>query len=58
MNETIRQAAKTSGVYLWQIADELGVTDGTLSRKLRHELPKSEAEKILEFIAEHTNKEG
>lgn len=50
-NETIRTAAEKNGVKLWQIADALGVNDGNFSRKLRHELPPDETEKILAIIA-------
>lgn len=34
-NKKIRTYAKEKNVYLWQIADELNITDGNFSRKLR-----------------------
>ena len=49
-NEDIRLAAKTAGVKLWQVAEVVGVNDGNFSRKLRHELPEDEKQKILEII--------
>lgn len=49
-NGIVREAALRKGVYLWEIARELGVTDGTFSRKLRKELPPEETQKILEII--------
>lgn len=49
-NKDIRQAAKTAGVKLWQVAEVVGVNDGNFSRKLRHELPEDEKQKILEII--------
>lgn len=49
-NKDIRDAAKKAGVFLWQIAGELGVNDGNFSRKLRRELPNAEREKILSII--------
>ena len=49
-NENIRQAAKSAGVKLWQVAEAVGVNDGNFSRKLRHELPEDEKQKILEII--------
>jgi predicted XRE-type DNA-binding protein len=49
-NEDIRQVAKTAGVKLWQVAEVVGVNDGNFSRKLRHELPEDEKQKILEII--------
>ncbi len=49
-NLDIRDAAKRSGVCLWQIAATLGINDGNFSRKLRHELPQEEKERILGII--------
>lgn len=51
-NEQIRAAAKTAGVKLWQIAEAVGLSDGNFSRKLRHELPADERERILGIIEE------
>lgn len=56
-NNDIRKAAKIAGVFLWQIAEELGVNDGNFSRKLRKELPTAEKEKIFAII-ERLAKEG
>ena len=49
-NQAIRQAALANGVRLWQIAQELGVHEVTLSRRLRTELPQGEQERILTII--------
>ena len=49
-NHDIKKAASAAKVKLWQIADELGITDSTFSRKLRHELPTEEKEKIFAII--------
>lgn len=51
-NEEIRQAAKKSGVRLWQLAYAVGVNDSTFSRRLRKELPQEELEKLLSIIAQ------
>jgi hypothetical protein len=51
-NETLKSYAKGNGVYLWQIADRLGVTDGTFSKYLRKELPPQKKEDILKIIAD------
>ncbi len=51
-NDKIREAAKTAGVKLWQIAEAVGLSDGNFSRKLRHELPEDEQERILGIIEE------
>lgn len=57
-NTAIRNAAREAGVKLWQIADELKITDGSFSRKLRYELPDEEQNRILQIIAELASKEA
>ena len=49
-NLDIRANAVRCGVKLWQVADELGIADTSLSRKLRRELPPDERDKILSII--------
>lgn len=49
-NEAIKTAAKEAGVKLWEVAAALGMTDGTLSRKLRFELGEEEKVKTLSTI--------
>lgn len=49
-NRDLKLAAAGAGVRMWQIADELGMLDSSLSRKLRHELPHEEKAEILEII--------
>lgn len=49
-NVEIREAAKRSGVKLWQVAEEIGMSDAAFSRKLRHELPKEDRERVLSAI--------
>ena len=54
-NKDLRLYARTKGVHLWRIANELGVNDGNFSRKLRFELPedkKVEIRKIIDKLAE------
>lgn len=51
-NNDIRTAAKQAGVWLWQIAERLGINDGNFSRKLRRELLPEEREKVLQIISE------
>ena len=50
-NIEIRIAAKEAGIYLWQIADALGIQDSALSRKLRRELPPEDRKKIMNAIS-------
>jgi len=55
-NEDIRAAAKSAGVYLWQVAEALGLHDSAFAKKLRHELPAAEREKVLHTITELSQK--
>lgn len=49
-NNEIRTKAKEKSVKLWQLADELKISEPTITRKLRHELPEEEKNKILALI--------
>lgn len=59
-NSDIKSAAKAAGIYLYNIADRLGVSENTMTRLLRRELPAEKKEQIKGIIAElaveqHTN---
>lgn len=49
-NKEIRATAIKSNVRFWQIADEMGIHEVTLIKRLRHELTESEKTKILSII--------
>lgn len=49
-NNEIRRTAGGYGIRLWQVAEAIGMNESAFSRKLRHELPQEEKEKILEAI--------
>ena len=49
-NLRVRQAAAQARIKLWEVAEELGITDATFSRKLRRELTEKEEQHILEII--------
>lgn len=49
-NMDIREKADESGIFLWQIADKLGIRDNDFSRNLRKELPQEEKERIFGII--------
>lgn len=51
-NSRIRESAKRNGVFLWQVAEKLGLNDGNFSRLLRRELPEEEQTRILGMIEE------
>lgn len=56
-NQDIRQYAKKAGIRLWEVAEFLGISDPTMTRKLRHELPETEKTKLFEIIDKLTKKE-
>lgn len=49
-NADIRAAAKNAGVFLYQIAAAMGVSEPTMTRKLRFELSDAEKKPIFETI--------
>jgi hypothetical protein len=51
-NQEIRMIARESKVFLWRVAEKLGVSEPTLTRKLRYELPEEEKQRILSIIRE------
>ena len=57
-NSDIRSTAKTKGVWLWEIAEFLKVSDPTMTRMLRRELPNEEKQRFLSIIEEIASKRG
>ena len=51
-NKGIKDAARTKGVKLWEVAERLGICDTTFSRKLRRQLQPEETARILAIIDE------
>lgn len=49
-NEEIRKKAKINRVRLWQIAYALNISEPTIIRRLRHELPDDQKAEILDII--------
>lgn len=49
-NADIREYAVKNNVRLWQVAQELHINDGNLSRKLRVELSQEEKQRIKDII--------
>ena len=49
-NKEIREAAQKAGVKLWQLAEELGMSDCCFSRRLRKEFSPEEKAKALNAI--------
>jgi len=49
-NNDVRDAVAGAGFFMWQLAAELGLSDGALSRKLRTELTASEKEACFKAV--------
>ena len=49
-NELIRNALRERCMYQWQLAELLGVSEPTLIRWMRHELPEEKQEEIVSII--------
>lgn len=49
-NICVREAAKKNKVTLWAVADYLGISEATMTRKLRRELPDAEQAQLIEII--------
>ena len=49
-NAQIRQKLKDKGVFQWQLADKLGITEGQMIINLRKELPKKTQQLYLKLI--------
>ena len=53
-NKDLRDYAFSQNVKLWEIAEKIGITDSTFSRKLRRELDdsrKAELKNIIDQIS-------
>lgn len=51
-NIEIRESIKRRGVKYWQVADALSVSAPTLTIWLRHELPPTKKQRIMQAIEE------
>ena len=49
-NFDVRAHAIEKGVLLWKVAEALGISDSSFSRKLRRELPEEDRDRILAII--------
>ena len=51
-NTDVRTTAKENGVRFWEIAEHLKISEPTMTRKLRKELPEAEKQEIFKIIDE------
>lgn len=50
-NLDVREKAKKAGIYLWQIAAAIGVSEPTFNRRMRVEMPETEKEQVKKVIS-------
>lgn len=58
MNEALRTAMRQRNVKQWEVAEALGISEYTLCKKLRHQLPEDLQAKLLEVIETIADKKG
>lgn len=51
-NTDIRETAKQAGVFLYAVADKLGISEPTMTRLLRKELSNDKKAEIKKIIAD------
>ena len=49
-NILIKTTAKVNNIKLWEIADEKGISEPTMTRRLRRPLSKEETDEFLSII--------
>ena len=52
-NFAIRKAAKMNDVFLWEVANLMGISYSGLLYKLRHEWPQEEQERVIKLIEDY-----
>lgn len=57
-NGKIKEAARRTGVRLWEVADHLGIADSTLCRQMRKELSSERQQELLDAIKAIAAKKG
>lgn len=56
-NQRVREALREAGLFQWELAILMGVSEATIVRYLREELPEEEQDKIIDLIRNHTKEE-
>ena len=51
-NEALKRHARAEKVFLWEVAEQFGISESTFCKHLRRELPPEEREKKKKKIRE------
>jgi hypothetical protein len=57
-NKAIRTALKKNGLFTYDLGDILGVSEATVIRMMRRELPQDEQDRIISLIEKEGVKDG
>jgi hypothetical protein len=57
-NQKLRDMLKKKKIYLWQIAEKLGIHETTLVRRFRHELTAEQEQQVLLAVEEISLERG
>lgn len=49
-NAVIRERIKSAGVFHWQVAEALGVSESKFCRMLRREMPEDQQREVLKAV--------
>lgn len=49
-NKDLRAYAKEKSIFFWQVAKVMGISESTITRRLRTELPEQEKQKLIKII--------
>lgn len=52
-NKRIKLAMMEAELHQWEVARIMGIHEGSLSRRLRDELPEEEQDKIVDMIRKY-----
>lgn len=57
-NQRVREELKKRNMYLWELGVLLGISESTITRLMRTELPDDEQDKLITTIRESVTKEA
>ena len=55
-NVNVREAADKHGLYMYQIAQIMNISESTLVKKMRHEWTPEEQQSVIQMIEEYVKK--
>ena len=51
-NEALKRQARAENVFLWEVAEQFGISESTFCKRLRRELPPEERALVMKKIRE------